>query len=143
MFFNSSDTDSNKELPNESVLIVDDIPSNIDILKEAIQGKYKNKIALNGKKALEIATKHKPDIILLDIMMPGMDGYEVCKRLKENDKTKYIPVIFVSALSDTVNITKGFELGGVDYISKPVVPEILLAKIKTHISLANSLKQAV
>ena len=123
------------------VLIVDDTASNIDVINGILKGQYKTKIAMNGEKALELAELYTPDIILLDIMMPGIDGYEVCARLKKNDKTKNIPVIFVSALTDTVDIIKGFDAGAVDYMTKPVVPEILSAKVKTHINLAKSLNQ--
>lgn len=126
---------------SEVVLIVDDIPSNIDVIAGILKDTYKTKVAINGYKALEIARENPPDMILLDIMMPGMDGYEVCQRLKADEATAGIPVMFVSAKNDTVDITKGFETGAVDYMTKPVIPEILLAKLKTHIGMAKALKR--
>lgn len=134
-----SKPNSDSKLPAGYVLIVDDEPTNVDVIAGVLKEKYKTKVATNGNKALQVVQKELPDIILLDIMMPGVDGFEVCQRLKADEQTKNIPVIFVSALTQTVDITKGFEVGAVDYITKPVVPEILLAKLKTHIDLAKSL----
>ncbi len=117
------------------VLIVDDTPDNITLLCSLLGGMYKNKVATNGPKALQIAFADPPELILLDIMMPGMDGYEVCRQLKENPKTANIPVIFLTAKSQEDDETRGFELGAVDYITKPIVPPILMARVHTHISL--------
>lgn len=103
-----------------TVLVVDDTPENIDILVGILGDEYKVKVAIDGPKALAIAGKSAPDIILLDVMMPGMNGYEVCKRLKQEPLTAHIPVIFVTALTDVADETQGFELGAVDYITKPV-----------------------
>ena len=118
------------------ILIVDDTPENIDVLGEVLKPHYKRSIALNGEKGLQIAaSSDPPDLILLDIMMPGMDGYEVCRRLKADDKTRGIPIIFVTAKSEVEDENKGFELGAVDYITKPLSPPIVLARIKTHLEL--------
>jgi len=123
------------------VLIVDDNATNIDLLVEALQGKYRLGIAKNGTKALAYAAKHKPDLVLLDIMMPEMDGYEVCTRLKADPGTASIPVIFVTAMTETVNKTKGFELGAVDYITKPFQTSEVEARVKTHLTLEEMRRQ--
>ena len=118
------------------VLVVDDISENIDLMIGILENDYEVKVALDGAKALEIASKEpQPDIILLDIMMPGMNGYEVCKKLKQATSTANIPVIFVTAFDDLRGELKGFDVGGVDYITKPVIPEIVLARVKTHLEL--------
>lgn len=97
---------------------------------------YRTKIAINGEKALKIAFSNKPpDLILLDIMMPGMNGYDVCKSLKDNPDTHGIPVIFVTAMSEATDEKKGLEIGAVDYITKPISPPIVLARVKTHLAL--------
>ena len=101
------------------VLIVDDNATNIDLLINTLKEENRLGIAKNGANAIAYATKHKPDLILLDIMMPEMDGYEVCERLKGDPETADIPVIFITAMTETVNKTRGFELGAVDYITKP------------------------
>ncbi|MEM7181881.1 MAG: hybrid sensor histidine kinase/response regulator [Spirochaetota bacterium] len=120
----------------KTILVVDDVPENIDILNEILKKKYRIKVATNGEKALKIANgKSKPDLILLDIMMPGIDGYEVCQRLKAEPSTNKIPIIFITAKNDEVDENKGFALGAVDYITKPISPPIVLARIKAHISL--------
>ncbi|MBU2880405.1 two-component system response regulator [Psychrosphaera sp. B3R10] len=119
-----------------TILIVDDTPENIDVLSGILKQDYKIKAALNGYLALKIAfSEHKPDLILLDIMMPEMDGYDVCRQLKSHPETSQIPIIFVSAKSDVHDEQMGFELGAVDYLSKPVSPPIVIARIKTHLSL--------
>jgi len=126
---------SNSEIKN-SVLVVDDNPENIDLLGSILHQDHKIKVALNGNKALKIAgSEDPPDIILLDIMMPDMDGYEVCRRLKADPKTRDIPIIFVTAKSDTSDETKGLEIGAVDYITKPFSPPIVQARVKTHLTL--------
>ena len=117
-------------------LIVDDSQINIDVLNGILQKHYDVKFALDGEKALEIASeKPHPDIILLDVLMPGMNGYEVCTKLKQNSTTSQIPVIFVTSLDEMNEELRGFEVGGEDYITKPVTPEIVLARVKTHIEL--------
>jgi putative two-component system response regulator len=117
-----------------TILIVDDVPDNITVLTN-ILADYNLKAANNGTKALEIASRFKPDIILLDIMMPDMDGYAVCTRLKRNLHTKNIPVIFITAMDEEINEARGFELGAVDYITKPVSPPVVRARVKTHLNL--------
>lgn len=121
----------------QTVLIVDDTPDSIEILEGVLNEDYYIKAAKSGKMALKIAEKTCPDIILLDIMMPEMDGYEVCKRLKSNPLTKAIPVIFISARGDAINEARGFEIGAVDYIAKPISTSIVLSRVKTHLALYN------
>ncbi|WP_394493475.1 response regulator [Shewanella sp. ENK2] len=118
-----------------TVLIVDDTPENIDILVGILGKDYKIKVAIDGPKALALAEKSAPDLILLDVMMPGMNGHEVCQKLKSEPLTCHIPVIFVTALSETEDEAQGFELGAVDYITKPVSPAVVKARVKTHLSL--------
>jgi len=117
-----------------TILIVDDVPDNIAVLSN-ILADYNLKAANNGVKALEIASRFRPDIILLDIMMPEMDGYTVCKRLKRDLHTQNIPVIFVTAMDEVTDEARGFELGAVDYITKPLSPPIVRARVKTHLKL--------
>ncbi len=106
-------------LPKQSILIVDDVPENIRVLVETLMSDYEIYGSNNGKEALEIASSNPPDLIMLDIMMPEMDGYEVCRRLKANRKTQNIPVIFITARNEVDDETKGFKLDAVDYITKP------------------------
>ena len=123
------------DLTGQKILIVDDAPENIHILSEALSG-YKRMIAKNGEKALKIAFgENKPDLILLDIEMPSMDGYEVCRKLKANEKTKKIPVIFLTSRSNRKDIIKGFLLGAQDYITKPFDIEELISRVDTHLEL--------
>ncbi|MCD6268820.1 MAG: response regulator [Deltaproteobacteria bacterium] len=120
----------------QTILIVDDIPDNVDVLSSVLRSQYKVKAALNGERALKIAAAESPpDMILLDIMMPAMDGYEVCRRLKVNPSTAKIPVIFVTAKDQEEDETRGLELGAVDYITKPVSPPLVLARVRTHLAL--------
>lgn len=124
---------------NDSILIVDDNPKNLQVIGALLNTEgYKLAMANSGEKALHYLTKKRADLILLDIMMPGMDGYEVCMRLKENPDTKDIPVIFLTAKTETKDILKGFQIGGVDYVTKPFNKEEILARIKTHIELKKS-----
>lgn len=120
-----------------TVLVVDDNRLNIDLLVDILKDDYKLLVALNGATALEIIQDSLPDVILLDIMMPEMDGYEVCKRLKSDPRTKTIPVIFITAKTQTEDEAKGLALGAVDYITKPVNPAIVQARIQTHLALYN------
>lgn len=120
-----------------SILAVDDTLENLDVIKGILGKDHMIKAAVNGAMALKIVESQSVDIILLDIMMPGMDGYEVCRQLKANPKTKNIPVIFVSAKGETTDEAQGFALGGVDYITKPVSPPILRARVATHLALYN------
>ena len=122
----------------QRILIVDDATENIDILGDALSD-YKRMVALNGKKALELATgDNPPDLILLDIVMPGMDGYEVCKRLKANENTREIPVIFLTAKTESESIIKGFTLGAADYVTKPFNLGELMARVTTQLALKKS-----
>ncbi|MFM1842671.1 MAG: hypothetical protein RLZZ490_1408, partial [Cyanobacteriota bacterium] len=118
------------------ILIVDDHPENLQILLYILKQDYAVIAATTGEKALELATKSPlPDLIVLDVMMPGLDGYEICRRLKDNGLTQGIPIIFVSALEEAEDETKGFELGAVDYITKPLSPPVVKARIKSHLTL--------
>lgn len=134
----------NSELQSQSkrfsVLIVDDEPANIDLLRGILSPYYDIKVAPSGIVALKIVEKFTPDLILLDVMMPDMDGFEVCRRLKSNKHYANIPVIFVTALVQGADEEKGFALGAIDYITKPVSPSITLARVKTHISLAHQMR---
>lgn len=123
------------------ILIVDDKPENLTVMSQILDQEYKVKATTNPEIALKIATSLElPDIILLDIMMPIMDGYDVCRRLKANEVTKNIPIIFVTAKTDDIDEAKGFELGAVDYITKPVNPSVVKARIKTQLTLHNQNK---
>jgi serine phosphatase RsbU (regulator of sigma subunit)/CheY-like chemotaxis protein len=121
------------------VLAVDDTPQNLDVVKGILTPEYRIKVATNGPAALRIVEKQLPDIILLDIMMPGMSGLEVCQQLKANPRSADIPVIFLTAKDQTEDETEGFELGAADYILKPVNPPILQARVKTHLALKQSM----
>lgn len=124
-----------------TLLIVDDTPANIDVLRALLQNDYKIKAATSGLKAIEIAqTSPYPDLILLDIMMPEMDGYETCRRLKETAYSADIPVIFITAKNQEEDETLGFSVGAVDYITKPIRPDITKVRIKTHLKLHNQAK---
>jgi putative two-component system response regulator len=119
-----------------TILVVDDTPDNIDLLCAVLEQDYRTKIAVNGERALKIANgDSKPDLILLDIMMPGMSGYDVCKQLKANPATRDIPVIFVTAMSEITDEQMGLSLGAADYITKPVSAPIVLARIKTQLAM--------
>jgi len=124
------------------VLVVDDAPANIRVVNEILHDSYKVKIATNGQKALELAGETPgPDLILLDVVMPGMDGYEVCTRLKANPGTRDIPVIFLTAQTETTDETRGFEAGAVDYIHKPFSPAVVVARVQTHLALRETREQ--
>lgn len=119
------------------ILVVDDTPANIKILADLLRKDYLLSVATSGADALEIAgSEDRPDLVLLDIMMPEMDGYEVCRRLKADPRTKDVPVIFVTAMSEVDDETKGFSLGAVDYITKPIRPPIVKARVAAHLELA-------
>jgi putative two-component system response regulator len=121
---------------DEKVLLVDDNTANLQLLHETLDGLgYKLLVAKNGKTALAIAGKAKPTLILLDIMMPDMDGYEVCRRLKSDGSTAQIPVIFITALADEEDEAKGLGMGAVDYITKPINPELVRARVRNHLAL--------
>ena len=119
-----------------TILVVDDTPDNLTLMSSLLKYDYKVKIANSGEKALRIAgSDQPPDLILLDIMMPGMDGYEVCQLLKLDSRTRNIPVIFLTAKSDLEDEKNGLQLGAVDYITKPISPPIVLARVKNHLAL--------
>ena len=123
-----------------NVLIVDDVTDNIQVAMNILKEEnYNFSFATNGENALELLQKSSFDIVLLDIMMPGIDGYEVCTRMKENSALRDIPVIFLTAKADSDSMTRGFEVGGVDYITKPFHADELLVRVKTHlrVSFAN------
>jgi CheY-like chemotaxis protein len=121
----------------ETILIVDDVPENLTILQTILGSYYTILAAKNGRKALEIAnTSPGPDLILLDVLMPELDGLETCALLKSDPRTKDIPVIFVTSQSEVIDETRGFEFGGVDYLTKPVIPKVVQARVKTHLALS-------
>ncbi|HBW97600.1 MULTISPECIES: two-component system response regulator [unclassified Pseudoalteromonas] len=126
------------------ILIVDDEPANLKVMREVLGNQYRMSFAKSGAAALALLEKEQPKLILLDIMMPDMNGFEVCEILKSTPALSHIPIIFVTALGDESDEFKGFELGAVDYITKPISPAIVRARVKTHLSLvqAEQLKQA-
>lgn len=125
-----------KEPDQKTILLVDDAPANIQVANSILKDAYKVRIATNGAKALELANATPaPDLILLDVMMPGMDGYEVCSRLKKDMQTRDIPVIFLTGQTEIEDETRGFEVGAVDYIHKPFSPAIVMARVQTHLLL--------
>ncbi|CAN7180488.1 response regulator [Massilia sp. LjRoot122] len=129
-----------ERVKKSTVLIVDDIPTNIEVLAGVLKDEYAIKVAISGKKALEIADAFHIDLILLDIMMPLMDGFETCRQLKANPKTAHIPIIFLSARDGTEDVVAGLRLGAVDYVSKPADPTILKARLSAHLLLATALQ---
>ena len=127
---------TNQLIEKQTVLIVDDTPENLTLISGLLKPHYRVKVANNGERGLAIAQSDTPpDLILLDIMMPEMDGYEVCRRLKEDATTRDIPVIFLTARNETEDETRGFACGAVDYITKPISPPIVEARVKTHLKL--------
>ncbi|MGL1861294.1 MAG: response regulator [Pseudodesulfovibrio sp.] len=126
------------EQNRQTVLIVDDIADNLDLLLEILKDDYKVKVALNGEEAVHVVNSSMPpDIVLMDVMMPGMDGYEACRQMKSNMKSRCIPIIFVTAKGEEEDETHGFEIGAVDYITKPINPAIVQARVRTHLALHN------
>lgn len=122
-----------------TVLVVDDTPDNLSLMSALLKDTYRVKIANNGEKAIKIAqSETPPDLILLDIMMPGMDGYEVCRILKSDPSTREIPVIFLTAMTSVDDEKKGLELGAVDYITKPISPPVVMARVKAHLQIKAS-----
>ena len=117
------------------LLLVDDEPTNLQVLRHVLQADYRLLFATDGERALQVAREQQPDLVLLDIMMPHMDGYAVCYALKADAATAHIPVIFITALSDSQDETAGFDVGAVDYITKPVSPPVVRARVRTHLSL--------
>ena len=118
------------------VLIVDDTPENVTLLNGLLKGRYRTRIATDGERAVKAAAQApRPDIVLLDVMMEGMDGYEVCRRLKADPQTRGIPVVFLTSKSEVEDEQMGFDVGAVDYITKPISPPIVLARVQTHLAL--------
>ena len=124
-------------IEKSTLLIVDDTPENIDVLRGILGADYTVKIANSGQLAMKIVAAQPPDLILLDVMMPGMDGYEVCRQIKANEATRHIPVIFVTALGEAEDEMLGFELGAADYIVKPASPPIVRARVRAHLALSD------
>lgn len=125
----------------KKVLIVDDVPRNIDLLKDILAEHYQVQVAKSGEVALNIIATSAPDIVLLDVMMPGMSGFEVCERLKSQEQTADIPVIFLTAATDMQNEIEGFRVGAVDFITKPISPMTTLSRVSTHLKLSENDKQ--
>ena len=123
-----------------TILIADDEKSNLDILGNILSPMYNLLISRSGPRAIEIAKEQKPDLILLDVLMPEMSGFEVIEKLKESESTANIPVIFITGLTDTANEEKGFNLGAVDYITKPFIKSIVRARINTHIRIVDQIR---
>ena len=124
-----------EEISDYNVLVVDDTEANVDILVDTLSDSYDISVAMDGPSALEAVSENPPDLILLDVMMPGMDGYEVCERLKANKRTRGIPVIFVTAKVEVADEIKGFGSGAVDYVTKPISPPVVKARVETHLKL--------
>ncbi len=123
--------------PRKTVLCVDDEPSNLQVLRQILQADYRLLFARDGRRAIELASVEQPDLVLLDVMMPGMNGHDVCRAFKADSRLARIPLIFVTALSDVDDEARGFELGAVDYIAKPVSTPIVRARVRTHLSLVS------
>lgn len=130
-------------MPTKSrILVVDDEIFYLDVLQNLLRDEYDIVVAKDGEQALYLAAQQPaPDLILLDIMLPGIDGFEVCDRLKQQPETQSIPVIFLTVKMDVDDELKGFELGAVDYITKPISPPILKARVKTHLRMTKLIKQ--
>jgi CheY-like chemotaxis protein len=130
-------------LSNKLVLIVDDTPTNVVAISGVLKDSFRTKVATNGEKALALCnSQDKPDLILLDVSMPGMDGYEVCRRLKSRPETCHIPIIFLTAKIDPQDEEKGFDVGAVDYVHKPFSGQLVLARVKTHLALQVAVSEA-
>jgi len=123
------------ETKRHTLLIVDDTPTNLSLLSNLLRDAYRIKVANSGAKALELAFSAPPDLVLLDVMMPEMDGYEVCRRLKTNELTQTVPVIFLTAKNEVEDEELGFSVGAVDFIHKPISPPIVMARVKTHLEM--------
>ena len=129
----------NETRERPQVLVVDDSPANLSLMNDLLESTYRVKVANSGVRALKIAASdNPPDLILLDIMMPEMDGYEVCRRLKADPSTRDIPVIFLTSRRDPEDEQRGLEMGAEDYITKPVSPPIVLSRVKNHLMLKAS-----
>lgn len=130
------------DLKGMSILMVDDVPENIDVLRKMLgENGFIISVATSGEIALNLVNLNKPDLILLDIMMPGIDGFETCKRLKADNKTANIPIVFITARTEIEAVVKGFKLGGVDYITKPFNQEEVLIRVKTQLKIQKLLQE--
>ena len=129
--------------PTDTILVVEDVAANIDILVDFLADDYAVSVALDGPSALNAVISVKPDLILLDVMMPGMDGYEVCAKLKSNPATRDIPVIFLTALTGEDDEEKGLLLGAVDFITKPFNPGLVKARVRNQLALQHARIEAV
>jgi DNA-binding response OmpR family regulator len=126
-----------------TIMIVDDTPANLALLSDTLsEANYRVLVATDGLSAIEQIDYLKPDIILMDVMMPGIDGFETCRRLKANPLTQSIPILFMTGLSELTNLLRGFGEGGLDYIIKPIRPPEVLARIEVHLSLARARQRA-
>ena len=121
--------------PRHRILVVDDEPANILTLNEILKREYEVLLATNGRQAVELCRRHLPDLVLLDVIMPGMDGYQVCKELKRDEGTRDIPVIFITARDGIEDEERGFQAGGVDFITKPVSMPVVRARVRTHLTI--------
>jgi putative two-component system response regulator len=128
-----------KNISNCRILVVDDLPGNVEVVAAALRQEYRLSVATSGRAALAQIKQTPPDLILLDIMMPEMNGYEVCATLKSDPATSSIPIIFITAMDESADVAKGFELGAVDYITKPVRIVELRARVRTHLTLRNAM----
>jgi DNA-binding response OmpR family regulator len=129
-------TEDNRKTDGEVIVVVDDMKDNVHFLVDTLKAEgYRVRPALSGSAALTIVENETPDMVLLDIMMPVMDGYEVCRRIRERHETRNVPIIFLSALDDVADKVKGFQVGGIDYITKPFLVEEILARIRAHLSI--------
>lgn len=127
-----------QSIKKASILVVDDHPTNLKVLVEYLESaNYRTLVATRGERALQQIHRYVPDLILLDVLMPDLNGFDTCRLLKANPRTRNIPVIFITALSDVDSIVRGFEAGGVDYITKPIRHQELLARVNTHLTLQN------
>ncbi len=124
-----------EELSDRTILVVDDTEANIDILIEVLGEDYDVSVAMDGESALEAVADERPDLILLDIMMPDMDGFEVCRRMKDNAQTRDIPIVFLSAATDADSRARCFQLGAVDYVTKPFDIIEVQTRVRTHLEL--------
>jgi len=131
-------TEKTMNIKKHSLLLIDDEATNLQLLRHTLQDEYRLVFAKDGKTALKLAQQEQPDLILLDIMMPDMSGYDVCEQLKNIQALRHVPIIFVTALSDSGDEQKGFALGAVDYITKPFNPAIVKARVRTHLSLVQA-----
>lgn len=125
------------ENDRKKILVVDDEPANLNLMRQILKNDYDLAFAKSGTDALAHFQKQVPDLVLLDVMMPGMDGYEVCQHIKQDPRTSLVPVIFCTAMSDEADEVNGFKLGAVDYLTKPVRPTVVHARVKTHLALAD------